>query len=346
MDIPGQCRRQAEWCENLGSPLYAALLRHVADDYESHGPAHALLAPHAADTPASALALRLMGAVHRLVLAGAAPELTPFYPSVGGRVGIEGAWKAFRVLLFLRRAELAPLLHSPVQTNDVGRSGTLLGGFLHSAVYFGKPLRLLEIGTSAGLNLLWDRYRYEWSHGQGWGPPDALVRLRNVFRNEPPQWPVRVDIVERAGCDLHPLDATSSSGQRTLLSYIWADQLTRIERLKAACDTARDEPVAVEQATAGEWLERKLAERVSGATTVVFHSVVWQYLSLEERSRVEQLIRQAGAAAKENAPLVWLRMEPLETGLGAPVLRWQGFPGGEDRTLATSSYHAPSVCWL
>jgi hypothetical protein len=217
MQIPEQCRRQAEWCERLGSPMYALLLQSVARDYEAHGPARKLLASHTCDLPASALALRLMGAVHRLVLTGSAPTLSLFYPSVGGRVDPERGWPVFRHLLDERRVKLAPLLHRPVQTNDAGRSGTLLGGFLYSVLRYNKPLRLLEVGASAGLNLRWDKYHYAWGKDADWGPSDALVRLLDVFRNDPPRWPRHVEIVERSGCDPHPLDPTSEPGQLTLL---------------------------------------------------------------------------------------------------------------------------------
>jgi hypothetical protein len=70
-------------------------------------------------------------------------------------------------------------------------------------------------------------------------------------------------------------------------------------------------------------------------------------LSPEERSRMEKLMAAAGADAGEEAPLVWLRMESQETsGTGPPMVRWQGFPGDEDRILATSEYHAPAVEWF
>src|SRR5438034_5449361 len=113
------------------------------------------------DARASALALRFMGAVHRLVLEGRAPALARHYPSAGGEAGLEGAWAAFRDTLEQHRDTLRALVTSPVQTNEVGRSAALLGGFLLVARETGLPLRLLELGASAGLNLRWDHYRSE-----------------------------------------------------------------------------------------------------------------------------------------------------------------------------------------
>jgi hypothetical protein len=95
--IPDQFRRQAHWCECLGSPLYSYLLSRCAEDYERGGAVHDLLQPHEKDDESSVLPLRLLGAVHRLVLQGHQVELAKFYPSVGGIVDLNGAWEAFRI---------------------------------------------------------------------------------------------------------------------------------------------------------------------------------------------------------------------------------------------------------
>src|SRR5262245_44634025 len=90
---------QGRWCAALRSPPYAGLLGRLAADVEAGGPALAVLRGHEADPPGSALALRLLGAVHRLVLEGRAPDLAAFYPSAGGDAGRGDPWPAFRALL-------------------------------------------------------------------------------------------------------------------------------------------------------------------------------------------------------------------------------------------------------
>src|SRR5437879_10848997 len=177
-------RLQAGWCDRLGSPLYARLLDHAARDVLGGGPVAELLRAHESDTPGSALALRLMGSVHRLVLEGGLPGLAPYYPSVGGCGDGDAAWPEFRSAVERHAGTLAALVARPVQTNEVGRSSALLGGFLLVARN-GLPLRLLEVGASAGLNLRWDHYRYECG-GKTWGDPRSSVKLVDAFADALP----------------------------------------------------------------------------------------------------------------------------------------------------------------
>jgi hypothetical protein len=150
---------QGRWCGLLGSPLYEHLLARAVADVEAGGPVSAVLAGHEHDAEDSALALRLMGAVHRVVLEGRAPELARHYPSAGGAAGIAAAWEAFRATVDRERDALRELVERPVQTNEVARCAALLGGFLAVADATRLPLRLLELGASAGLHLRFDRYR-------------------------------------------------------------------------------------------------------------------------------------------------------------------------------------------
>jgi hypothetical protein len=272
-----------------------------------------------------------MGAVHRLVLRGDAPALAKHYPSAGGRPG--DAWPPFLGLLRERRDELRRLIELPVQTNETGRCAALLGGFLEVARRTALPLHLLEVGASAGLNLCFDRYRYELGE-ERWGPPDSPVVVRVRVRGRPPlDTPLR--IASRAGCDARPVDPRSEEGRLTLASYVWPDQLERLERLRAALALAAEVEAPVERAGAAEWTKARLAEPTPGTATVVFHSIVMQYLPAAERERFEEALEAAPGT------VAWLRMEPADDDLTDVRLAL----GGEDRLLARAGYHGDPVEW-
>jgi hypothetical protein len=341
--IARRLRRQSDACARLGSSLYAGLLEHAAADAEAGGPVWEVLQGHDMDAAGSALALRFMGAVHRLALAGRAPRLAALYPSAGGRPGgPDETWQAFAAVLEPLAEDVQGLLSEPVQTNEVGRCAALAGGFLVMAREFGLPLRMLEIGASAGLNLRWDHYRYE-ARGATWGPADSPVRLCDFDGPPVPPFDQSAEVAERAGCDPRPLDPASAGDRLTLLSYVWPDQLHRIRLLRAALAVAERVPVPIATATADEWLAERLPDTTPGAATVVFHSIVMQYLSDDVRAKVDELIESAGRAATRVAPLARISMEPGGEEADVHLQMW---PGGNRRLIARAGYHGSPTRWL
>lgn len=339
-------RAQAEQCALHGSRLTAALLYGAADDYEAGGPTADLLLPHADDPSGSVPSLRLAGSLHRLVLQRQAPELALYYPSVGGTASVDGAWPVARQTIADDMDALRQHVQRPVQTNEVGRSAGLYGGLLHVTARTGKPLRLLEIGASAGLNLLVDRFAYDVAEGVVLGDPASPVRLHRPWQGVGPAGTLH--IAERHGCDPAPLDPADADDRLTLTSYVWADQLDRFERLRAALQVAAVDPVPVQRTGASAFLERELARPTDGLATVVWHSVVRQYLTPAERAAVDQIVAEAGARATPDAPLARLSMEPEKVGAGQFrfVLELTTWPGGERRVLAECLGHGPPVVWV
>jgi hypothetical protein len=333
--------QQAEWCETLGSPLYSTLLRETAADVRVGGPCFAVLHDHHQDPPDSALALRFLGAVHRIVLQGKAPQLAACYPSAGGG-NCDRVWPAFQNVVQHHAVLLRDLVRRPVQTNEVGRCAPLLGGFLEIARRTSLPLRLLEVGAAGGLILRWDKYRYA-AGDLAWGDPDSPLRIDAEFGDTRPPLDVSTGVIERLGCDALPVDVRTEEGRLTLQSYIWPDQVDRFRQLSAAIEVAHRVPAKIDQADAADWVESVLADRISEVATVVYHSIVWQYLSEENRARIKNAIRLAGEAATHRSPLAWLRFEP---GNNIAEVRLQIWPGGEDELLARSGFHGKPIEWL
>jgi hypothetical protein len=345
MDDPkDRLARRIQWYSdaNREAPTHSALLAHTADDILAGGPAWEVLRGREDDPPGSALALRFMGAVHRVVLRGQAPGLAPFYRSVGGREGPEGAWEAFRQVLASNVDDLRDEVTRPVQTNEVGRSGALVGGFLSVAGRFGLPLRVLELGASAGLNLRWDQFNYE-ARGERWGPADSPVRLCDFDAPPNPPFGVEATVADRRGCDRNPLDPTSDEDRITLLSFVWCDQAWRVRRLRSAFEVAERVPAPIDRANAPEWLEQQLENEWDGVATVVFHSIFMQYMTEEDRKTTLDLLEKSGAAATSAAPLAWLRMEPAGDHADVHLTIW---PEGEERLVARAGYHGAKVSWV
>ena len=335
---------QAWSCRALGSPLYEALLGAAAADAASGGPVWAVLADKAGDPDGSALALRLMAAVHGLVLRGRAPELAEFYPSAGGSRSPEGAAPAFLAAVAEHADELGADSHRPLQTNEVGRSAALVAGFLAVADRFGLPLDVLELGASAGFNLRWDHYLYE-ARGETWGDPASPVRLCGYNSEAAPPFHVSAEVLRRRGCDPSPIDPLTEEGRISLVSFVWPDQPARLRLLRGALEVAGRVPVEVDKGPASSWLDGALATPSPGTARVVFHSIVWQYMDARERAAVTAAIEAAGGRAARETPLAWLRMEPSEDQKIVEV-RLRTWPGDDDRLIATSGYHGTAVRWL
>jgi len=345
--IPAACRYQRDGLTN--SPLYFRLLTVTIDDIESGGVCAEVFekTPSGVDPVLDALPLRFLGGVHRLVLDGDAPELAAFYPSAGGHFdaddGDRDPGPAFLAAVSDHRDRVIDALAQTVQTNEVGRCASLLPGFLHVAATARLPLRVLELGTSAGLNLRWDHYRYEGGEdGTAWGDAGAPLRFTDVYEAPLPRLDVEATVAERRGCDRNPIDATSADGAQRLRSFVWPDQLDRFAALDAALELAPAVPVEVDHTDAATWVTEQLDRVTPGMATVLFQSIVWQYLTRETRAVVRDGVRAAGERATADAPVAWLRMEPgADPSQGAEV-RLSLWPGDE-RVVAISGYHGRPV---
>lgn len=338
-------RAQGEACAALGSPMYAELCARVADDVEAGGPAAEVLA--GIDLPGpDAVALRLLGSVHRLVLERRAGALAAWYPSVGGRWEPEGGWAAFRAVLVDRGAEVREGLGNPPQTNEIARGAALVGALARLPDPCRLPVRLHEIGASAGLLLRADRVRYVGDDGSSLGPADAAVTVPGAWADGSALRPWDVQVVDRRGCDQRPVDATTAEGRTLLASYCWPDQQDRWERLRGALDLARAVPASVERRDAADFVDE--LDLREGAVTVLWHSVVWQYLPAGTRARLDARIGALSASATAAAPFVHVSLEPRRRDGGWPFvvrMRASWGEGSVESDLGVAAAHGVPVEW-
>ena len=343
---------QAASCETVGSSLYATLLHGLLDDHRRGGLTAELLDGVSERPVHDAVPLRYLATGHFLALTGGAPGLAALYPSCGGTWRGDGGdatiTAEFLSTVAERHDEFVTGLRRNVQTNEVGRAPVLASGMAWITAMHGLPIDQLEIGSSAGLLSRWDHYGYA-TGASRCGDPHSPVQFGPSWWQAPlpdllPDLASGAVVARRRASDISPIDVTTEHGRAAMLSFMWPDQLDRIARLHAAIAVARTVPVSVEAEDAGAWLARQLDDgTATGAVTVVFHSIVWQYLPADTRDALRRALARAGALAATDRPLCWLRMEPATR--EHADLRVTTWPGGEERHLADVGYHGTDVRW-
>ena len=304
---------QAAHCEGR-SPLYVELLGAWADDPV----AHELAGPDPTwDAP-----LRLAAGLHYLVLGGEASWDDPLAEHAG----------------FLCEF----VATQGVQTNEVQRSWILLPLLLRVAQRTGADIfDLVELGPSAGLNLLWDRYRYDYDAGE-WGREDAVLSFAGEERRPVPGELLELEprVRERIGIDRAPIDVTTEDGARLLRSFVWAGQDDRMRRLDQAIEAVRVDPPELVQGDYLEELPEVLAAQPSDALTVVFQTASFGYIGDEGRARVREVLEEAGASRT----LAFISTGKPREGedWGLRLVYW---PGGEREFAGHADFHGSWLSW-
>jgi hypothetical protein len=330
---------QVNACTALGSPFMGQLMGLLA----RHWPDNTGLARRFALWPGdvsafgASLPLRLAGGLHALVITGRDAGLSAAYPpnEVSDAVLLDAVHTAMR----RHDAFLSDWVERPPQTNEVRRSAVLIAAAHWLTARYTLPLRLSELGASAGLNLMFDHFALDIG-GDFWGPAGAAVRLQPDWRGPlPPQAPPQ--IADRRGVDLNPLQIGSPQDELRLLSYLWPDQTERMARTRTAMALAA---APVDKADAIDWLATRLATPWQGQLHVIYHTIAWQYFPADKQAIGRDLIVTAGAAATADAPLAWLALEADDTSTGAGVTlrRW---PDDVSIQLGRAGFHGEWVEW-
>lgn len=334
----GAFAKQAAVARQMGSEFVACVLEASLRQI-GHAPRTAqMIGAWDGDRAADALALRFTGALHALARRQATPALAALYRD------LDGDYDAVIAEVLAREdAFIADWIRKPPQTNEVGRSAAIWAALAETAQRFDHPMDLLELGSSAGLNLNLAHYGYDLG-GVGGGDRDSPVLLRPTWRGAPPL-SAKVDVRSARGVDIDPLDIRDPGARERLMAFVWPDDHARAERLAAAIDIAKAHPVRVDRADAADWIAVRLAEpQDMGTTRVVFHSIVLQYLPPDRRATVRDAIRLAGQQATFDRPLAWIAFEwdPARARAALALTTW---PGERTRELATCQAHAAWIEW-
>ena len=244
--------------------------------------------------------------------------------------------------------ELRERVTLTVQTNEPGRAVVVYGALLWLVERHGLPVSLLEIGASGGLNLLTDRFAYRVA-GALLGDARSPLRFDEPWVGLPVRDPAaaarELRVVRCAGCDLAPLDLASAQDRLTLRSYLWPDELDRLARIDAALEVGARHPPVVTACGAERWLPGVLADPRPGELTVIWQSVMRQYMPAAAWAAVERAIGEAARRATPRAPLAWVTMEPGDDPLEGFIVTATTWPGGARRRLAHAGDHGPPVRW-
>jgi hypothetical protein len=295
--------------------LYAQLCRRYADDPVA---TEIVGADPEWDAP-----LRLLGGLHYLVLAGQAGWDDPLAEHRD----------------FLREF----VATQGVQTNEVQRSWVLVPLLLRVAQRTGADsVDLVELGPSAGLNLVWDRYRCVYEAGE-WGPEDAPLHLTGEERRQVPLELLarRLQVRGRVGIDRAPIDVTTEEGARLLRCFVWAGQDDRLDRLDRTIEALRADPPRLIRGDFVDQLPQVLAAQPHDGLTVVFQTATLGYVGGEGRARVRAALEEAGS---ERA-LAFVSTGKPRTEKDSWGLRIVYWPGGEREFAGHADFHGSWLKW-
>jgi hypothetical protein len=305
--LPREFRHFAEVTREQ-SPLYAFLSARVAE----HEAILELASFGQKRQPPSNL---LFGAVHMLLLGGAAHPLAAFYPSVGGEAPCEESWPAFVDFCQQFREEILVQVRTRrVQTNEVGRAGLLMPAMALAFQSFRQSLHLIELGCSAGLNLNLDRFRYEYSNGHVVGDASPVV-IRTALRGHhtdaialPTVLPT---IADRLGIDIEPVDVNDRDAMLWTEALLWPSDLGRFERFRAAVELARQHPPTLRRGDGLDLLPQAIADVHAEHVPCIVHSHAIYQMDKAWREQFHTMINSLGSQCNlAHVELEWLDDDP------------------------------------
>jgi len=305
------------------SPLYETVSLAMSEDTELLDWMVSVIGPRARPTLP-------LAAVHYLLLGGVAGDgLERFYPNLTAAPDRpEDAYPAFRAFVLAQRPRLAPLLATRgTQTNEVGRCSYLLPAYVIVAQWTGRPIWLIDVGSSAGLTLLFDRYAYDYGEGHVAGDPTSPVRLRTAARGARVVAAPMPFVAGRVGIDLAPVSLDDADAVRWLEACVWPEHVERVRNLGAALDVARVARPHVVAGNAIDALPNVVAEADPAASLVIVNTNVLLYFSRDERARYAAQLAEVGSRRE----LFWIANEhPM-------LLREMGFAATLDASIAAAA---------
>jgi hypothetical protein len=297
---------QAEHCRRNNAPVTARIVTGQLSVIQGNTAVGKRIANWPGLPLEDALPLRLTGGLHHLHLTGADDRLGPVYR---GEITHQADVDALIVAIVKDHdARLLPWLDGPPQTNEAGRSANFMAALLWLSPKVGSQFELNELGASAGINSMMDRYHFDLG-GVIIGSENSPMRIRPDWRGPPPP-DSPVTIAQIQGCDQAPIDLSDPTSALRVKSYVWPENLDRLARMDAAIDLAAKQPPNVVKADALDWVLQRLSTPQTPHVVRIFnHSIVWQYIPEDRRQKIRTAIENAGRNATPERPLAWIMLE-------------------------------------
>ncbi|MBV7259516.1 DUF2332 domain-containing protein [Erythrobacter sp. WH158] len=337
---------QATHADENNAPCTARIVRALAKVRDSDTATGRRIANWEGLTLKDAMPLRMAGGLHHLLLSGQDDRLARVY---SGQITDQGLIDALVCeLVETYDTQLLPWLDGPPQTNEAGRAASIMGGLLWVAQRAIPKLELFELGASAGVLTMLERYRFHLGE-TAVGPLGSPMQIEPAWRGEgaPPAPPENFQILSVRGCDVGPIDLADPDSALRLKSYVWPDAPGRMARIDAAIALASAKPPELVKQDAGEFVTAMLAEpQTEGVTRVMFHSIMWQYMPASTQEAITAEFEAAGAEATEERPLAWVSLEtdPATFRHELKVRLWNG--SAEDGTTHLLSHAHPHGAWV
>ncbi|ALC90031.1 hypothetical protein AM500_09750 [Bacillus sp. FJAT-18017] len=243
----------------------------------------------------------LYGAVHYLLLKEKDHPLARFYASIDSKPqSPEAAFPHFKNFCAAHREKIIELLQiKMVQTNEVRRCGYLFPTFNYIYTKTNKPLALIEIGTSAGFQLLWDHYSYSYNKGTIYGSRESeLVIQTEVIGKGKPLFPYSLPPVQaRYGIDLHINDMRNEEDSLWMKALIWPEHQTRRELFEKAeqCMQQNQGKITFIEGNGVDLLPAIAGGIPDEITIVVFHTHVANQMPYETKIKLLETIKTIAA---------------------------------------------------
>lgn len=340
---------QADHAEEAGARCTARVIRALPKVRETDTELGRRMREWEGLTLKDAMPLRVTGALHHLALTGTDTRLLPVYrEDLTDQAVIDAL-----VLDMVRShdAQLAPWLDGPPQTNEAGRSASIMAGLLWLAQRVVPRFELFELGASAGVNTMIDRYAYALG-GTSVGPPGSPMQIEPEWRGQgaPPAPPEDFAIHAVRGCDVAPIDLSDPEAALRLKAYVWPEASERMGRIEAAIQLASEHaPDVIEQDAAAFVKDMFAQPQAKGTTRAMFHSIMWQYMPAGTQDAITAMFEQHGAQATRDRPLAWVSLEtnPETFRHELKVRYWDGESGtGKPALLAFAHPHGAWVEWV